>query len=585
MSSPPKKSDTEDTSFTALSSPAYDPKAAAARERDKKKQKTDFRSLKKQLGPAHRRREGRTPTDWIIDAAVPIFIWCLMISVVFYLLNVRWIYSEVEHVALRIFAFCVVLGVVALNRVVAKDNVGDSIPFVMALAMVTVLYTLLTSTVYDMGSVAGGFMDGPWVATFFNLIVVIAVWWTTNRLMYECCIDENKTAGDVGILTGTLRDFRRSIMRDNKSAVARKKDDYLLPSIEISAYDPHDFKGFSEKKAETPQKPTARLGRRHPGVSIFYITVPAMLIFSLGLSVLQRGGHAFVLAGHVYVGLFIVSALLLLLLTSLSGIRQYFRARQVALPSAIGVFWGGLGVFMVIAVCVGAYQLPLPSMPSPAYIPEHEVDPWASFGGRFELTPYVASTAEQIEQHRIIDGVSVAVLAVMVLFGLYALIRGIGMIAAGIGRERDAYPAWVVKLFEWLDRVLAKLVTLPDFTIGTRHARPSAANALSTKFRNPMAGEGAEGKPEDVRRYVAHAFDALCALGEDMGRPRRKDETPYEFLRHLPREMTPLKKEAAEVIELYVRSAYSTIPPDAAILDRMRKFWFEFERVRNKYLR
>ena len=46
-----------------------------------------------------------------------------------------------------------------------------------------------------------------------------------------------------------------------------------------------------------------------------------------------------------------------------------------------------------------------------------------------------------------------------------------------------------------------------------------------------------------------------------------------------------VRQDAAEVIELYVRSAYSPIPPSAEILDRLRKFWFEFERVRNKYLR
>jgi hypothetical protein len=133
--------------------------------------------------------------------------------------------------------------------------------------------------------------------------------------------------------------------------------------------------------------------------------------------------------------------------------------------------------------------------------------------------------------------------------------------------------------------VLERIISLPEARTILRSARPSAANAASTQFRNPMAGEGPEGRTEDVQRYVAHSFDALCALGADLGRPRRKDETPYEFLRHLPREMTPLKKEAAEVVELYVRSAYSPIQPDAAILDRLRKFWFEFERMRGRYIR
>ncbi len=583
MNSPPKKSDT-DTSFAALSSPAYDPKAAATRERDKKKQRTDFRSLKKQLGPTKRRSEGKTPTDWIIDAVIPCLIFVMMNAVVTYLLNVRFIYTAREHVSLRLVAFCLILGVVAVNRLVARDNTGESAIYVMVLGMVTVLYTLVTTTAYEVGSVAGSFMDRPGVAVLFNITVVVAVWWTTNRLVHECCVDENRSAGDIGILTGTLREFRRSVARDTKAAVARKKEDYLLPSIEIHAYDPHDFKETVQQKAPPP-KPTERLGRRHPGISIFYFTVPAMAIFALGLPVLMRGGPGFVGAGHVYVGMFIICALLLLLLTSLGGLRQYFRARRVQLPAGIGLFWGGLGVFMVVTVTVGAFYLPLPAMPNPAFIEQHEIDPWSTFGERFELTPYAATAAERIEQGKIIDRVGLVVLAVLILFGLYALIRGIGMIAAGIGSQRDAYPAWIVKLFEWLDRVLARLISLPEATFATRHARPSAANALSTKFKNPMAGEGAEGKPEDVRRYVAHAFDALCALGEDMGRPRRKDETPYEFLRHLPREMAPLKKDAAEVIELYVRSAYSPIPPSAEILDRLRKFWFEFERVRNKYLR
>jgi hypothetical protein len=583
MSSPPKKSDTDGAS-AGPASPAYDPKAAAKRERERKKQKTDFHTLKRELGPEDRRHQYRTATDYIIDGFTPFLIFLMVWAVVYFLLDVRYIYTEVHNMNLRIAAFCLIMGVVALNRLVAKDNSQDSPLYIAGLVMVTALYTLATSSMYGVGSFGGSFLDRPWIGTFFNIVVVSILWWVTNRLMHECSVDENRSAGDIGIVTGTLRNLRRSIARaDAPKAKKSRKDDYLLPSIEITAYDPHEWKEEKSKAAPSP-KSVERLSRRHPGMSIFYFAVPSIAIFALGLPVLLRGGDPFVLAGHFYVGLFTISALLLLLLTSMGGLREYFRSRRVYLPAGIGYFWAGLGLFMVLVVALGALQFPYPAMPAPAYIAGHEKDVWNKTS-TFELKPIASTAAEQIQQSRVVERVSQVVMALLVLFGLYSALRGTTILAAEIGRNRDRYPAWVLRFFAWLDRVLERIVSLPEARSILRPGRPSAAAASSTKFRNPMAGEGPEGRPEDVRRYVAHSFDALCALGEDLGRPRRRDETPYEFLRHLPREMTPLKKEAGEIVELYVRSAYSLIPPDAAILDRLRKFWFEYERLRRRYIR
>ncbi len=585
MSSPPKKSDIE-ASFAALSAPAYDPKAAATRERDKKKQKTDFGSLKRELGRDDRRREGPGVTDYIVDVCVPVLVYMMVLSVGFFLLDVRFIYTAREHVSMRVFTFFMLMGVVALNRLVARDNTGDSYGYAIVFAGLVGFYTVVTTGAYGVGSFAGGYFDKPGWALLFNITAVVAAWWVANRLVHECSVDENRTAGDIGILTGTLRNLRQSIARSGASAPKKSwKDQYLLPSIEIEAYDPHDWKEQAPKKAGPPLKAVERLSRRHPGISIFYFAVPAMLIFTLGLPVLLRGGPPFMHAGHVYVGAFTLCALTLLLLTSLGGLREYFRSRRVPLPLGIGLFWAGLGGFMVIAVAVGALQMPMPRMPTPAYVEQHEIDPWSTVGERFELTPAAAGVADQVQQSKIIERVSQAVLAMFILFGLYSALRGLSILAGEIGKRRDRYPRWIVRLFDWLDRILERIVSLPEVRQKFRRGRPSAANAASTKFRNPMAGEGAEGKTEDVQRYIAHAFDALCALGEDLGRARRRDETPYEYLRHLPRELTPLKRESGEVVEWYVRSAYSTVPPDATILDRLRKFWFEYDRLRRRYIR
>jgi hypothetical protein len=513
----------------------------------------------------------------------------MVYSVTFFLLNVRFIFTAREHESLRIVAFCLIMGVVALNRLIARDSTGDSWIYAFGLAMVTAVYTLVSTG--RVGSFGDSFLNGPIWSLIFNSVTIFGLWWITNRLVHECSVDENKTAGDVGILTGTLRDFRQAIQfegSEDAATVKRKKrrsrQHELYRTTEIEAFDPTEWKP-EEKSENRAEPPTKRLSRRHPGISIFYFAVPSMIIFALGLPVLMRGGTAFVLAGHVYVGLFTVCALSLLMLTSLGGIREYFRARRVHLPAGIGPFWAGLGLLMVVIVAVGAFQLPMPNMPAPAYIEAHEVDPWAFTGQRFELEPFEATAAQQLQQAKVLQRVSSVVFAAIIVFAVFAAIRGIGVVAAAVGQRRDVYPEWVIRLFNWLDGVLARLVTLPEIIPAVRYGYPNRANARSSQYQNPMAGEGGTSGSSDVGRYLATSFDALCALSEDMGTPRGKDETPYEFLRKLPREMKPIREEAAEIVELYVRSAYSPIKPDPKVFDRMRKFWLAYEQIRKRYIR
>jgi hypothetical protein len=240
---------------------------------------------------------------------------------------------------------------------------------------------------------------------------------------------------------------------------------------------------------------------------------------------------------------------------------------------------------MVLVVAIGALQLPMPDMPEPAYIESHEIDPWQFTGQRFELAPMEASAAQQIQQSRVIERVGYVVIALLILFAVFGAIRSFGLIAGAIGKRRDLYPEWVIRLFNWLDHLLESIVSLPEIVPAIRFGYPRAANARSTAFSNPMAGEGGTAQSADVGRYLTVSFDALCALAEDMGSPRGKDQTPYEFLRNLPREMRPIGEEAAEVVELYVRSAYSPVQPEPKVLDRLRKFWIAYEQIRKRYIR
>ena len=99
-----------------------------------------------------------------------------------------------------------------------------------------------------------------------------------------------------------------------------------------------------------------------------------------------------------------------------------------------------------------------------------------------------------------------------------------------------------------------------------------------------MRGEGI-GSGADVRSYVESSYAALCALAYDMGVPRNIDQTPYEFIEAFPKTMSSIQEEARELTELYVRAAYSADIVEEEALDRLRKFWIAFDRMRRRVIR
>ena len=326
-----------------------------------------------------------------------------------------------------------------------------------------------------------------------------------------------------------------------------------------------------------------RPSARHPGMSVFYFSVPVMIAFALGLPVLLQGGTAMVLAGHLYVCLYTFSVLMLLLLSSLASLREYFRMRSVIFPAAIGWWWIGLGLAMVTIVLVGAISLPMPSMPGMAAIEEHEIDYWTR-GSTFELQQPATRAAVALQESQVVYKVRVGVLVFLGIVVLFAALRGLGGVGAWIGRNRHRFPRPVVRIFTWLDALLERLLTFPQLPrIGLRR-RISAEVALSSKFHNPMRGEGV-GTVSEVQAAVAKSYDALCALAADLGHPKPHDMTPYEFLNPLPREMSGLTAEARELTGLYVLSEYSDHRPDERVLDRLRRFWVAYEQVRHGLIR
>jgi hypothetical protein len=192
-------------------------------ERDPRHQATDFVSLKKDGFMAPKAPvPPRTWTDLLIDALTPILIFVMVYSVIFFLLDVRYIFTSVHDANLRVVVLFFLVGVVALNRLIARDGQAESILYFIGLAGVMFLYTLATTSSYDVGSVARGFLDQPWIATGFNTMVVVLLWWVVNRLVHECCVDENLVAGDVGMLTGVRKRFEAGWRKRTQEPAPKK---------------------------------------------------------------------------------------------------------------------------------------------------------------------------------------------------------------------------------------------------------------------------------------------------------------------------------------------------------------------------
>lgn len=582
MNSRPPKSDTDGakppegpTDFTSLMSEpviieAERPKKGAGEKR------TDIASLQEGWEPTIKRRPPRGLTDVLTDFFPPFLIFVMVTSVVFFLLDIRYVYTEVHDKNLRFVAFCFLMGIVALNRLVVREGKEDSMLYILGLGVTIGLYTLGTTTAFEVGSVARDFLNRPYIALAFNLTVVAFVWWTTNRLTHECCVDENPLAGDMGILTGTFRRFHKALRSGPK-----KK--WKPPTRTFDPVDPTEWKKPEKKKAPLPLDAVDRLPKRHPGVSVLYFSIPAMFLFAFGIRVAAHGGPRMIIAGYAYLVLYTVSALLLLMLTSLGQLRAYFRSRRIHIPGGLGPFWLGLGVFMVAVVVFGAAALPNPGLPPLAYISHHEIDFW-SRTSTFQPID-VNATQEQLDiQSRFIRYIGYGVLACLGLFFAYAGLKGLGAVAIAAARRRRHLPRFLVRFFDWLDRFLQRITRLPTLPKIRRRIRVDRNVSASVEYLNPLA-DPERAAQMSANDQVEHAYEALCALALDMGIPRTPDQTPYEFMASFPDQLDSLREEASELTELYVATAYAARTHDERVLDRLRKFWHTYERMRSYVVR
>lgn len=592
---PPPPQDNEEgkarqrTDFQSLMRETEEAMPAPVHEAPRRKPllRTDFQSLGGREAFRPKSTIPRTWVDWVLDGGTPFLIYTLTLPVLLLLLDMRFVYTEVNDLSLRIFAYCFLMGVVALNRLIARDGSEESIIYMFALAGAVGLYTVCTTGIYGT-EVAKNYLNTSIpISLAVNMTAVVFLWWMVNRLTHECCVDENKVAGDVGLFASTARRFQRSLRTETHRPQGPKvKYRTLLEEVQGPRYDlePYDpLEGYKppewmEAKKERAAKLNMQVPKYHPGISIFYFSVPALLIFSLGLRLIQHGGEPMLRNGWRYLLLYLSSALLLLLFTSLGGLREYYRQKHITLPAGVGGFWLALGLLMTAMVIVGAMRFPLPPMPPLAYVQGHEFDPLSDRPRDFVLKQVDVSPDDIIAESAFLENAGNLVLGVLVLFALYAAIKGVAAFAAALARRRERLPRFLVSFFDRLERFLSSLTRLPVLPKRRRSIRVQRDIATSMRYANPTTGD----RPMPLRAQVEYAYAALCALAYDLGVPRELSQTPFEFLNAFPVELETLREDGEMLTRLYLIAAYSPIEIDESVGDRLRRFWINYNRIRNR---
>lgn len=233
-------------------------------------------------------RPDKTVIDYLIIAVCPVLIGLMVGSLAFFVLECT--YDGRHDARIRWIVALFVVAVVGIGRISIEMDKGRAGAYGIALASVTFLAVMRFSPV-----------------TFPVMCLIVGLtWWASHKLTWNCTfIDEDEE--DVG----------RGLLEPEEDENKRRRGWSFLGSLFIE-----------------PEE------RRHPpGAWIVYFALVAIPLFTLGQWMIPASEPDARQNAAQYVGLYLLSALLLLAATSLLGLRRYLRRRGAEMPNDMAAAW------------------------------------------------------------------------------------------------------------------------------------------------------------------------------------------------------------------------------------------------------
>jgi hypothetical protein len=297
-------------------------------------------------------REPPTAADVIVAALSPVLIMGLVGSLVFFLAEVFYAGRYEGRLLYTLFFF--VAGAVLVGRIAVAVDQTRAWAYGGILALVTFL-ALRMWVEFPPDNPMAPFKD------LINVILIGVVWWSSNRLVWDCTfIDDKRRGSGKGLLAAAGWEKRPGIRPD------------VVEDIEEDEkqYEP-GWRGWYQRFERWNK---ARSKKPHtPGLTVVYFSLAALPIFGLGQTLIPaddpaRRAFTFRLAA-VYVG----SGMGLLLTTSFLGLRRYLRQRKLKMPISMTATWMGLGAVLIVAFLVVGALIPRPYSESPIWNPSRAI--------------------------------------------------------------------------------------------------------------------------------------------------------------------------------------------------------------------
>ncbi|QEL18000.1 DUF4129 domain-containing protein [Limnoglobus roseus] len=305
--------------------------------------------------------ETKAPTlvDWVVIALSPALVMLMVGSLVFFLVEVLYAGQYSDRLLYTLFFF--VIGAVLIARISIEQGSMKARMYGLGLGLATFI-ALQTFVSYPKGT--------QFISPVINLFLIAIVWWSANKLTWDCThLDEDRKSSGRGILVAAGLDGPTPT--NAAESRAREKQG------ETDGDDEADVKAEAKKRKKDPVgvlgwmarwdrfRETQRKKPHTPGTWIVYFSLAAFPLFGLGQSLIPADDVARRRATFLQMAVYVGSGLMLLVTTSLLGLRKYLRERNANIPPAMTMGWLGLGAALIAMFLVVGAVLPRPHSETP----------------------------------------------------------------------------------------------------------------------------------------------------------------------------------------------------------------------------
>ena len=203
-----------------------------------------------------------------------------------------------------------------------------------------------------------------------NGIFIAGIWFLASRLTWDCTVNDHSR--DVSA-SGLVELFRRKVKRGTELVMPTESESgselgESVVSVQDSATQiaQPDTSNLTWDKKIFNLWPFRRKKKNTPGMWILYFSLVAIPLFGLGQLLIPStnvGGRRY---AFFLFAAYLLSALGLLMMTSLISLQRYLKRRRAVMPDSISQTWMIFGTILALMVLGTVWLLPRPA-------PEHSV--------------------------------------------------------------------------------------------------------------------------------------------------------------------------------------------------------------------